>query len=80
MSSLIAWAVAEAYKYITELQSQGFLLEEMHKVLYQGEVAIQEMVLENKNCMCIPLSGYYNSVVILKLKKLNGSTGPTLMK
>jgi hypothetical protein len=77
MSSLIAWAVADPENHILELQFQGFLLGEMHSRLYEGEAVIQETVLDNKKRTDITLSGN-NSVVILELKKLNGSTGPTV--
>ena len=77
MSSLIAWAVADPDNHIMELQLQGFLVGEMHNVLYEGTTVAQETVLPNKKRTDITLSGD-NSLVILELKKLNGSTEPTV--
>jgi hypothetical protein len=79
MSSLIAWAVADPDNHIMELQLQGFMVGELHNVLYKGTTVAQETVLPNNKRTDITLAGD-NSLVLLKLKKLNGSTEPTFLQ
>eukprot|EP00550_Attheya_septentrionalis_P003234 CAMPEP_0198286428 /NCGR_PEP_ID=MMETSP1449-20131203/5515_1 /TAXON_ID=420275 /ORGANISM="Attheya septentrionalis, Strain CCMP2084" /LENGTH=601 /DNA_ID=CAMNT_0043984165 /DNA_START=102 /DNA_END=1907 /DNA_ORIENTATION=+ len=79
MSSLIAWAVADPDNHIMELQLQGFMVGELHNVLYEGTTVAQETVLPNKKRTDITLAGD-NSLVLLELKKLNGSTEPTFLQ
>jgi hypothetical protein len=76
---MVAWATAFQDNNIMELQLQGIMVGEMHKLLYEGATVSQETVLPNQNRTDITLIGE-KSLIVLELKKQNSETPPTMAK
>jgi hypothetical protein len=74
MSSLVDWAGLQDNNNIMELQLQGFMVGELHDVLF-GVTIYQETVLPTLKRTDITLKGKH-VLVILELKKINGSEPP----
>lgn len=90
MKLLVDWARASDENNTMELHFQGFMVGELHRLLYGfhetklqdamddkvAETAVcQETTLPSKKRTDITIVGQ-NVIVILKLKKLNGETAP----
>jgi hypothetical protein len=75
MAKLIVWASKSTQNNIMELQFQGHMVSEAHRILDGTAETTQEDVLPGKRTD-ITLSGAH-SVIILELKQLPGGAGPT---
>jgi hypothetical protein len=76
MTSLITWAAQHFGNNIMELHLQGYMVSGLYNELYRIATTQQETVLPNHKRTDITLQGKH-VLVILELKKLNGSVPPT---